>query len=97
MGGVRDGQRAVEHATGTFGPSSQDGIVVTASAVEQDDGTFRFERPVAHPTWVDRANGHVIRPVLTDLADPTTPPEIRDQLAASLERTRRVVGDFVSG
>jgi hypothetical protein len=47
------------------------------------------------PTWVDRNDGWIIRPVIADLADPTTSPGVRAQLAASLARTRSVVGDFI--
>jgi poly-gamma-glutamate synthesis protein (capsule biosynthesis protein) len=75
--------------------TTQDGIVVTVQIDEHDDGSFHVRQPVVYPTWVDREHGHVIRPVLTDLADPRTPPGIRAQLEISLRRTSSVVGDFV--
>jgi poly-gamma-glutamate synthesis protein (capsule biosynthesis protein) len=74
--------------------SSQDGELVTVVVREQPDGSFVVSQPVVYPTWVDRDAGHVIRPVLADLADPATPPGIRAQLAESLARTRSVVGDY---
>jgi len=80
----------------SFPASSQDGAVVTLSVTRQSDGSFTTARPVIHPTWVDH-DGYIIRPVLEDLADPTTPPGVRAELQASLARTREVVGDFVAG
>jgi poly-gamma-glutamate synthesis protein (capsule biosynthesis protein) len=77
------------------GENTQDGIVVTVRIDEQADGSFRVDQPVVYPTWVDREHGHVIRPVLADLADPATPPGIRNQLQISLQRTTRVVGDYI--
>jgi poly-gamma-glutamate synthesis protein (capsule biosynthesis protein) len=77
------------------GANTQDGIIVTVTVDEREDGTFTVERPVVYPTWVDRTGGHVIRPVLSDLADPATPAGVRAELAISLERTRRVVGEYV--
>ncbi len=77
------------------GENTQDGIVVTVAIAEQPDGTFFVERPVVYPTWVDRDHGHVIRPVLQDLADPSTPANVIAGLQVSLARTTRVVGDFI--
>ncbi len=53
------------------------------------------DRPVAHPTWVDHS-GYVIRPVLEDLADPSTPAGVRSALQQSLARTRAVLGEAVT-
>ncbi len=75
--------------------SSQDGMIVNVAISEQADGQFVVERPSVVPTWVDRGNGFVIRPVLSDLADPAVSDSVKRQLAASLDRTRAVVGDFV--
>ena len=80
----------------SFPASSQDGAVVTLSVTRRSDGSFTTARPVIHPTWVDH-NGYIVRPVLEDLADPTTPPGVRAELQASLARTREVLGDYVAG
>ena len=80
----------------SFPASSQDGAIVTLSVTRQSDGSLTTARPVIHPTWVDH-NGYVVRPVLEDLADPTTPPGVRAELEASLARTREVLGDYVAG
>ena len=58
------------------------------------DGSVQVAQPVAHPIWVDKYNGVVVRPVLTDLVDPATSEETKAELAVSLERTRSVVGEF---
>lgn len=77
--------------------SSQDGAMLLVTMYRRTDGTIAVERPEVVPTWVDRADGWVVRPVVADLADPTTPPGVREQLVASLARTRAVVGDFIRG
>ncbi len=79
----------------TWPASSQDGMLVTVAISQQADGTFVVERPAVVPTWVDRDNGFVIRPVLSDLADPSVSESVKAHLAVSLERTRSVVGDFL--
>jgi poly-gamma-glutamate synthesis protein (capsule biosynthesis protein) len=77
-----------------FPPSSQDGVIVTVTIEVSADGQVTVARPVAHPTWVDRRNGYVIRDVLEQLARPDLPAGMRTVYAESLERTRRMVGDF---
>jgi hypothetical protein len=77
--------------------SSQDGAVLRVTMQRRPDGTIAVGRPEVTPTWVDRDNGWVVRPVIADLADPATPAAVRAQLSASLERTRAVVGDFIRG
>lgn len=87
----------ISNMTNGFGwpAESQDGAVLLVSVRRNADGTLTVLRPEVVPTWVDRDNGWVVRPVLADLADPSTPEAIRGQLAASLERTRRVLGEFI--
>ena len=80
--------------TDAFPNKTQDGVIVTAEITLNPDGSVQVAQPVAHPTWVDKYNGVVVRPVLTDLVDPTTPEETKAELAVSLERTRSVVGEF---
>jgi hypothetical protein len=75
--------------------SSQDGALLLVTMHRRADGTIAVEQPEVVPTWVDRNNGWVVRPVIADLADPTTPSGVRAQLMASLARTRSVVGDFI--
>lgn len=75
--------------------SSQDGAVLLVTMHRLADGAVAVDRPEVVPTWVDRNDGWIIRPVIADLADPTTSPGVRAQLAASLARTRSVVGDFI--
>ncbi len=75
--------------------SSQDGMVVTTSVTVGPEGTA-VARPQAHPTWVDKGDGWVVRPVLQQLADPTISPRVRSELERSLDRTLEVVGDFLA-
>jgi poly-gamma-glutamate synthesis protein (capsule biosynthesis protein) len=75
--------------------SSQDGAVLLVTMHRMANGRVAVDPPEVVPTWVDRNDGWVVRPVIADLADPTTPPGVRTQLAASLARTRSVVGDFI--
>ncbi len=84
------------HAGPSWTAASEDGAVVTVVVAEQPDGTFAVEQPVVHPTWVDRAGGYVIRPVLTDLADPATPPGVHRALTTSLERTAALLGPYLA-
>lgn len=75
--------------------SSQDGVIVGVTVAEQPDGTFLVERPTVTPTWVDRNNGWVIRPVFTDLADPTVAEPIKSLLRESLARTTAMYADMI--
>jgi poly-gamma-glutamate synthesis protein (capsule biosynthesis protein) len=80
--------------TDAFTPNTQDGMIVTTNITLNPDGSVVVEKPVVYPTWVDKKNGVVVRPILSDLADPTVPDDIKAELNVSLERTRAVVGDF---
>lgn len=80
--------------TDAFTPNTQDGMIVTTNITLNPDGSVVVEKPVVYPTWVDKKNGVVVRPILNDLADPTVPEDIKAELNVSLERTRAVVGDF---
>jgi len=84
------------HPAGPSWPaSSQDAAVVETRLTVGSNGHVVVDRPVVRPTWVDKGNGWVVHPVLSDLADPNTPPWLRTQLETSLRRTRQIVGDFV--
>jgi hypothetical protein len=58
------------------------------------DGSVTVDRPVAHPTWVDKEAGWVVRMVDDALADTTLPDGKRFQLERSRARTMDVVGAF---
>ena len=73
---------------------SQDAAVVTVEVTVDSDGV-RVGRPVVNPTWVDKANGRVIRDVLAGLDSEETSPWRRARLEESLTRTQQIVGDFV--
>ena len=79
--------------TASWPPQVQDGAIVVFTVTERAHG-FTTSPPVVHPTFVDR-RPYVIRPVLEDLADPTTPAAVVPELEASLARTRDVLGEFV--
>ena len=81
--------------TDAFPAETQDGMIVTANITLNPDGSVQVEKLVVHPTWVDKYNGVVVRPILTDLADPSVPDDIKAKLIISLDRTRSVVGDFI--
>jgi poly-gamma-glutamate synthesis protein (capsule biosynthesis protein) len=74
--------------------ATSDGMIAAITLEQTVDGQVTVDRPIAIPTWVDRGRGYVIRPVLTDLADPSLPADVRADLLQSLERTRLRVGDF---
>ena len=76
--------------------SSQDGAVATIEFTVSRDGKVTASTPVVHPTWVDRDAGWLVRPVVTELADPATPPGTRTQLEISLARTRELLGPYVT-
>ncbi|MBU6240562.1 MAG: CapA family protein [Acidobacteria bacterium] len=81
--------------TKAFSANTQDGIIATTNITLNPDGTVIVEKPRVHPIWVDKKNGVVVRPVISDMADPSVPTAIKADLEVSLQRTRSVVGDFV--
>jgi poly-gamma-glutamate synthesis protein (capsule biosynthesis protein) len=80
--------------TNAFTPNTQDGMIVTTNITLNPDGSVVVDKPIVYPTWVDKKNGVVVRPILSDLTDPSVPDDIKAELNVSLERTRAVVGDF---
>ena len=82
--------------TNAFSANTQDGIIATTNITLNPDGSVVVDKPSVHPIWVDKKNGVVVRPVIGDLADPSVPKPIKDDLRVSLERTRSVVGDFIA-
>jgi poly-gamma-glutamate synthesis protein (capsule biosynthesis protein) len=84
------------HPTSSNWPAaSQDAMVVAVAMTVGADGAVTVERPVVHPTWVDRAANWIVRPVLEELALADLPPADRAHLEQSLARTAAVVGDFL--
>jgi poly-gamma-glutamate synthesis protein (capsule biosynthesis protein) len=81
---------------GGQGPRYEDGAVFEVRITERPGGGFATVPPVVHPTWVQRGGVFLVRPVQEQLADPAQPMAIRLQLAASLARTRRVLGPFLA-
>jgi poly-gamma-glutamate capsule biosynthesis protein CapA/YwtB (metallophosphatase superfamily) len=71
--------------------SSQDGVVVEVTFTEGSNGRFTTTGVAYTPTWVDRAAGFVITPVVAALRDPAIAPERRAQLDASLLRTATAI------
>jgi len=82
--------------TNAFSANTQDGIIATTNITLNPDGSVIVNKPGVYPIWVDKKNGVVVRPVIADLADPSVPKNIKDDLKASLDRTRSVVGDFIA-
>ena len=74
--------------------NTQDGMIVTVNVVRKDGGGFTVERPVVHPTWVDKYDGIVIRLVKQGLNDPSLSAAVKEQLQMSLNLTTKVVGDY---
>jgi len=75
--------------------ASQDGLLVTVQVDVHADGRVEVLPPVAHPTWVDRENGHVIRDVLAELRRDDLGDAARSVYAESLARTAAQVGSFI--
>jgi poly-gamma-glutamate synthesis protein (capsule biosynthesis protein) len=82
--------------TPAFPAKTQDGMIVTVDLTLNPNGTVDVATPKAIPIWVDKRRGVIVRPVLDDLADPSVPEEVKAELSESLERTRSVVGNFIT-
>jgi poly-gamma-glutamate synthesis protein (capsule biosynthesis protein) len=76
--------------------ASQDAMVVTLTMTVGADGSVVVERPVAHPTWVDKHAGWIVRDVDAELARPDLAAAQRALLDESRRRTVAVVGDFTA-
>lgn len=76
--------------------NSQDAVIATTSLTISPSGKAIFDKPVMHPTWVDKDHGWVIRDVRKSLRSPLTPPRVARELEMSLGRTSRVLGDYIA-
>ena len=76
--------------------SSQDAGVFTITMGRDTAGRVSFDTPVVHPTWVDKQNGWIIRDITTLLANNNNLGLNTRELKLSLERTARVLGEFIA-
>jgi hypothetical protein len=68
--------------------ASQDGVIVQVTVGDAAPGGPAVVQAVdAVPTWVDRARGYRVLPVLAGIGDPATAPEVRAELERSRDRT----------
>lgn len=75
--------------------SSQDAGVFTTTMRRHIDGSISFDTPIVYPTWVDKQNGWIIRDVQKSLATDQQGVN-RRELELSLQRTTRVLGEFIA-
>lgn len=75
--------------------NSQDAVIATTSLAISLSGKAVFDKPLMHPTWVDKSNGWVIRDVQKSLRSPTISYGLARELELSLGRTTQVLGDFI--
>ena len=80
-----------------FTDASQDGMVVTVDMTIDDvTGAITVLQPVAHPTWVDKDHGYVIRDVLAQLARTDLSAGQRATYEQSLARTQKQVAAYIA-
>ncbi|MEQ1873118.1 MAG: CapA family protein [Ilumatobacteraceae bacterium] len=82
--------------TGTFPPSSQDGVLVQVGFDVAPDGKVTVGKPIVYPTFVDKDATYVIQDVLAELASSDLTERERLIFERSLERVSSVVGEFVA-
>jgi len=75
--------------------STQDAAVVEFAITVDGSGLVTVDRPLVHPTWVDKNNGWVIRDVDASLTDPTIGDGRRGELERSRDRTADVLGAYL--
>ena len=76
--------------------NSQDAVIATTSLTISSSGNAVFDKPVMHPTWVDKNNGWVIRDVQKSLRSATISYGLARELELSLRRTTQVLGDYIT-
>jgi poly-gamma-glutamate synthesis protein (capsule biosynthesis protein) len=77
--------------------ASQDAAVVTVELTVDEAGQVTVDRPIAHPTWVDKDAGWTVVLVEVELARGDISDGQRGRLERSLERTRSILGEFFPG
>lgn len=77
-----------------WGPSTQDGALVSVTFQRAADGTVAVATPTVQATWCDKEHGHVVRST-AELDDVALPDSVREALRRSEERTRAVLGEFM--
>lgn len=80
----------------SWGPATQDGIIVTATIRRNAKGAIVVERPVAHPTWCDKRHSYTVRLAAPGERSAGLPEATVTALDASFARTKRAVGDFLA-
>ncbi len=76
--------------------NSQDAVIATTSLTLSPTGKAIFNKPVMHPTWVDKGHGWIIRNVQKSLKSSTISYGLARELELSLGRTTRVLGDYIT-
>ena len=76
--------------------NSQDAVIATTSLVISSSGKAIFDKPVMHPTWVDKTHGWIIRDVQKSLRMSTISYGLTRELELSLGRTTQVLGDYIT-
>jgi len=74
--------------------ASQDAAVVTVGLTVDEQGSVTVERPVVHPTWVDKDAGWTALLVQAELERNDISDGQRGRLERSLERTRAILGNY---
>lgn len=72
-------------------PGRSDGLTVQVAAVKGDDGRYEVAAIEAIPTLVDAGGSFEVWPIVASLRDPTIPPERRQRLIESYDRTAAVL------
>ncbi len=76
--------------------ASQDAAVVTLEVTVDADGTVAVAGIEAHPTWVDKDAGWIVRLVDAELARTDLGAGQRGRLERSRERTAAILGTFMA-
>jgi poly-gamma-glutamate synthesis protein (capsule biosynthesis protein) len=80
--------------TSRWPAASQDAAVVTVDVTVDESGAVTVDRPIVHPTWVDKDAGWTAVLVEAELARDDISAGQRGRLERSLERTHSILGEF---
>jgi poly-gamma-glutamate synthesis protein (capsule biosynthesis protein) len=75
--------------------ASQDAVVVEVAVTVDETGAVSVDRPVVHPTWVDKDAGWIVRLIDDELVRDDISDGQRGRLEASRARTEAVLGEFM--